>query len=151
MVYCCRHPLEGKNGKLLRIWEGVGTCVNAEPNHAHRIKCREEGQNLSCASRDFEAAGQMHIARADPRLEEVTQIRVSDQRMNIEEGRGLVILEQRTLPVALPLPHPIEEIYVQLPGAEQPVQISVGEEIAAFCKQYPKHALCHQREIGQGK
>jgi hypothetical protein len=75
----------------------------------------------------------------------VTQIQVPDQRLNVEENKGIVILGQRTVQAALPLPAPIDELQVLLPGAEQPVRISVGKEIAAFCREHPKHDLCRQR------
>jgi hypothetical protein len=75
----------------------------------------------------------------------VTRVEIPDQRLNIEENRGIVILEQRTLQAALPLPRPIEELQVLLPGADQPVRFQVGKEIAEFCNQYPKQDLCRQR------
>lgn len=75
----------------------------------------------------------------------VTRVDIPDQRLNIEENRGIVILEQRTLQAALPLPRPIDELHVRLPGAERPVRFQVGKEIAAFCSQYPKQDLCRQR------
>lgn len=75
----------------------------------------------------------------------VTQVQIPDQRLNVEENRGIVILDRRTLQAALPLPRPIDELQVRLPGAEQPVRFSVGKEIAAFCRQHPKQDLCRQR------
>jgi hypothetical protein len=72
----------------------------------------------------------------------VTRVAVPDQRLNVQENRGLVMLEQRTLQAALPLPRPIDELQVRLPGSEQPVRIAVDKEIATFCRTHPQQDLC---------
>jgi hypothetical protein len=78
--------------------------------------------------------------------ETVTQVRIPDQRLNIQEKRGVVVLEQRTLQAALPLPAPIDELLVQLPGAEQPVRFPIAKTISTFCRKHPKQDLCRKSE-----
>jgi hypothetical protein len=73
----------------------------------------------------------------------VTQVVISDQRLNVEENGGIVLLDQRTLQAALPLPRPIDELQVRLPDVEQPVRIAVGREIAIFCRKNPQQSLCY--------
>lgn len=41
MVLGFFRSLKRKNGKLLRIWERVDTCVKAKPSHSHRSNFRE--------------------------------------------------------------------------------------------------------------
>jgi hypothetical protein len=72
----------------------------------------------------------------------VTRVVIPDQRLNVEENGGIVVLDKRTLQAALPLPRPIDELQVRLPGAEQPVRIAVGKEIATFCRKHPQQNLC---------
>jgi hypothetical protein len=76
--------------------------------------------------------------------EMVSRILVPDQRINIQENRGIVILEKRTLNAALPLPVPIDEIGVQLPGVEQTVKFAVGSKIKAFCGKHPDQDMCRK-------
>lgn len=74
--------------------------------------------------------------------EVVTRLLIPDQRINVQENRGIVIQDQRTLNAALPLPAPIDELQVQLPGAEQPVKFAVGKKIRAFCGKHPEQDIC---------
>lgn len=72
----------------------------------------------------------------------VTQVQVPDQRLNVEEGKGIVILEKRTLEAALPLPRRIDALEVMMAGAERPQRFDVTKAVRDFCRNYPKSGTC---------
>lgn len=72
----------------------------------------------------------------------VTSIQVTDQRINVEEERGIVIEDKRTLHAALPLPQRIDSLELRIPGAKQPFRFDVGERVDSFCRKFPQTNLC---------
>jgi hypothetical protein len=71
----------------------------------------------------------------------VSSVDVPDQRLNVQEGQGLVILEKRTIAAALPLPARIDTLEVRLPG--KPSQrLDVRDAIERFCTTHPQAPLC---------
>jgi len=71
----------------------------------------------------------------------VSSVEVPDQRLNVQESQGLVILEKRTIAAALPLPARIDTLEVRLPG-KAGQRLDVRDSIEAFCKTYPQAPLC---------
>ena len=72
----------------------------------------------------------------------VTSIQVPDQRLNVEEEKGIVIQDKRTLHAALPLPQRIDSLELRIPGAKQPFRFDVGERVDSFCRKFPQTNLC---------
>ena len=74
--------------------------------------------------------------------EQVSGVSVANQRINVQENVGIVILEQRTLNVALPTPRRIDRVEVTLPGTTAPQQFSVAEVFDRACREQPGSELC---------
>lgn len=72
----------------------------------------------------------------------VGEAQVDDQRLNIEEGRGLVILEKRVLTAAVPMPQRIDTVEVVVPGVEGVSQLDVRSIVESFCRGYPNTRPC---------
>jgi hypothetical protein len=73
--------------------------------------------------------------------ERVSTILVSDGRVNVQEGVGIVLREQRTLNVALPTPSRIDSIEIALPG--QPAQtFNVARFFERVCRDQPQAQFC---------
>jgi hypothetical protein len=66
-------------------------------------------------------------------LQQVSAVSVADQRVNIQEGVGIVIREQRTVSVALPTPRRIDRVEVTLPGTTVAQQFAVTELFDRAC------------------
>jgi hypothetical protein len=73
--------------------------------------------------------------------QQVTTVSIPDQRINSQENVGIVIREQRTLSVALPLPRRIEAVEVTLPGG-QPQRFDVTPLFDSVCQGQPSTELC---------
>jgi hypothetical protein len=74
--------------------------------------------------------------------ERVGEAQVDDQRLNDQEGRGLVILEKRVLIAAVPMPQAIDTLEVVVPGVEDVSQIDVQPIVESFCRNYPDTKAC---------
>lgn len=74
--------------------------------------------------------------------ERVSRAQVPDQRLNVEEQGGLVVLEQRQLTIALPLPRRIDAVEVQLSGEAPPTRLDVRRQLADLCAENPRVKLC---------
>jgi hypothetical protein len=78
----------------------------------------------------------------------VNTVQASDARVNIEEHKGTVIMENREVVVAFPLPRRIDSFEILLSGRTQPVHLtpkedfSVQEAIDEFCDSYRHMPLC---------
>lgn len=76
---------------------------------------------------------------------EVTTVSVPDQRLNTQEGTGIVIQEQRTIVAVLPLTQKLDQFTIQLPGkkvAGQPERFDVSKQIEEYCSKNPNIEFC---------
>ena len=74
--------------------------------------------------------------------ERVSSVTIADQRVNVQEGVGIVIRDRRSLSVALPTPRRIDRVEVTLPGSTTPQRFSVGEIFERACAQRADSELC---------
>ena len=74
--------------------------------------------------------------------ERVTTTAIPDQRINAQENAGTVILEQRTLHVALPTPRRIDVVEVAMPGIGEPRRFSVAFVYDRVCRGKPRLEFC---------
>jgi hypothetical protein len=72
----------------------------------------------------------------------VSSVRIPDQRVNVEENKGLVIMKNRTVTAMLPLPKKIDHVEVTLPGDAKGTLLDVHETIDQFCKAHPRLPVC---------
>lgn len=72
----------------------------------------------------------------------VSSVAVPDQRINVEEEKGLVILDKRTLTATLPLPRKIDTLEVQLPGDVAPSLFNIRKQIDSFCRKFTETEFC---------
>lgn len=72
----------------------------------------------------------------------VSSIQVPDQRVNVQENRGLVYLDKRTISATLPLPVLIDSIEIRLPGKASPRRFNVVEQIDSYCRKNRRSDLC---------
>lgn len=74
---------------------------------------------------------------------QVSSVQVSDERINVEEGKGLVILQNRTITALVPLPKRIDHIKIVLPGQDNSApSFDVQIMIEQFCNANPQIPLC---------
>jgi hypothetical protein len=88
--------------------------------------------------------GEQVILRGFSAGQQVSTVAVPDQRLNVEEGGGLVMQEKRTLTAALPMPQRIDAIEVLVPGAAEATRLDVSEEVSSFCRTYPNTEGCQR-------
>jgi len=74
--------------------------------------------------------------------ERVSSVAVADQRVNVQEEVGIVILDRRSLHVALPTPRRIDRIEITLPGATTPQRFPVDQVFERACAQRNDSDLC---------
>lgn len=72
----------------------------------------------------------------------VTSTSVSDQRLNIQEGVGLVTLPIRTVTAALPLPEQIDSFLVQIPETPTPKEFDARPYLNRYCEEFPNDPFC---------
>lgn len=86
-------------------------------------------------------AGELITLTGTSQGKAVSSMEVPDQRLNVQENQGLVVLEKRTIAAALPLPARIDTLEVRLPG-KAGQRLDVRDPIEAFCKTYSQVPLC---------
>lgn len=74
--------------------------------------------------------------------DEVSSVAFPDERINVQEHRGIVTMDKRTLTTTLPLPEKIDTLEVRLPRDAGRSRFSVREQIEKFCEKYPQSELC---------
>lgn len=89
-----------------------------------------------------DAAGERVLVTGWRGQQRISVVSVADQRINVLEGVGIVIRDQRTLNVALPTPQRIDRVEVTLPGMTVPQQFAVGQVFDRACQQQPGGDLC---------
>src|SRR5262245_28038640 len=75
----------------------------------------------------------------------VGSVQVPDERVNVEEKKGLVIMKKRTITALVPLPKRIDHVKIVLPGQQENLAPSfdVHTIIDKFCNANPQISLCH--------
>jgi len=80
----------------------------------------------------------------------ISTLVVPDERLNVQEGKGLVVLDERQVVAALAVPVRLDTVTVQL-GPEQPEQkLDVRTIFEGFCKEFPRSIVC-RRNSGHEK
>jgi hypothetical protein len=74
--------------------------------------------------------------------QEITSVAFPDERVNIEEHGGIVVMDERTVATTLPLPRRIDVVEVRLPRDVGRARFSVHDQIDKYCRQYPGSELC---------
>jgi hypothetical protein len=74
--------------------------------------------------------------------ERVSSVTIADQRVNVQEGVGIVIRDRRSVSVALPTPRRIDRIEVTLPGLTTPQRFPVGDIYERACAQRTDSEFC---------
>lgn len=74
--------------------------------------------------------------------QKVTSVKIPDERINVLEKKGLVIMRERTITASVPLPERIDSLRVQLPGADNDVNLDVHQVVDDFCRAYDRMVIC---------
>lgn len=102
--------------------------VKAPPRH----KRREENEEII-------------VVTGTRKGKKVSSVQVPDERVNVEEKKGLVIMKKRTITALVPLPKRIDHVKIVLPGQQESIAPSfdVHTIIDQFCNANPQISLCH--------
>jgi hypothetical protein len=75
----------------------------------------------------------------------VASMSIPDQRLNAQEGGGLVINESRTLVGRLVLPSRIDTLEVEIQGAERTQELDVRGAFGEYCEKRADQAICRRK------
>jgi hypothetical protein len=88
--------------------------------------------------------GEQVVLRGLSAGQPVSTVAVPDQKLNVQEGGGLVMQERRTLTAAIPMPQRLDAVEVLIPGAAAASRLDVREQVSSFCRQYATSEGCER-------
>lgn len=76
----------------------------------------------------------------------VTEIKTPDTRLNVQENKGIVFLEKRTIAFALPMPQFIDTLEVTIPATGKTKKLSISKQLSKLCKKHKKLKECSREK-----
>jgi len=72
----------------------------------------------------------------------IAEIHVPDNRLNIQEHKGIILLDKRTISFSLPLPTMIDSIEITMSSTGKSKMINLSKQLYKLCKKHRKLAVC---------
>jgi hypothetical protein len=76
----------------------------------------------------------------------VTEIQTPDNRINVQEGKGIVILDKRTISFTLPMPQFIDALEVTIPSTGKTKRISTSDQLYKQCQKHKNLRECNREK-----